>query len=208
MKTIRERLLAVCGSVGVGIICYAALTGCGGSNASTSTDIPSGGGLSPETMADALYTVLKADRTVYAKKVIQRLVKDKQVIKANENFEDMDALPLPAQMFRMGSELVADDPDAGFSYSLQSLWPINKTNAKKRTEKVMEGLQYCVDNPGENYKGYEELGGAKYLVAVYPDVAVAEACASCHNEHKDTPKTDFQVGDVMGGVVIRIPVNQ
>jgi len=53
----------------------------------------------------------------------------------------------------------------------------------------------------------EELGGEMYLTAIYPDVAVAEVCATCHNEHKDSPKTDFKVGDVMGGVVIRIPLD-
>jgi len=36
---------------------------------------------------------------------------------------------------------------------------------------------------------------------------IAPACVSCHNEHADTPRTDFKLGDVMGGVVIRIPVD-
>jgi hypothetical protein len=36
---------------------------------------------------------------------------------------------------------------------------------------------------------------------------VAQACITCHNDHKDTPKKDFKMGDVMGAVVIRIPVD-
>jgi hypothetical protein len=35
---------------------------------------------------------------------------------------------------------------------------------------------------------------------------VAPACVSCHNEHKDTPKKDFKIGQAMGGVVLRIPM--
>jgi hypothetical protein len=35
---------------------------------------------------------------------------------------------------------------------------------------------------------------------------VAPVCVECHNKHPDTPKRDFKIGDVMGGVVIRIPV--
>jgi hypothetical protein len=27
---------------------------------------------------------------------------------------------------------------------------------------------------------------------------------SCHNNHKDTPKRDFKLDDVMGGVVVRV----
>jgi hypothetical protein len=31
---------------------------------------------------------------------------------------------------------------------------------------------------------------------------------SCHNAHKDSPRTDFKLNDVMGGVVLRIPMQQ
>jgi hypothetical protein len=30
---------------------------------------------------------------------------------------------------------------------------------------------------------------------------------SCHNQHKDSPRKDFKLNDVMGGVVIRIPIS-
>ena len=67
-------------------------------------------------------------------------------------------------------------------------------------------MNYIAENPGKNYYADEELGGVKYFTAIYPDVGVAPACVSCHNEHKDSPRSDFKIGDVMGGVVIRIPV--
>jgi hypothetical protein len=47
-------------------------------------------------------------------------------------------------------------------------------------------------------------GGNKYFTAIYPDPAVSEACVSCHNGHKDSPRDDFKLGDVMGAVIIRI----
>ncbi len=151
-----------------------------------------------------LISVMVADRTVYTKKVVQRLAAKHKVIKASEHFDDDKALPLPAQMFRFGAEHVADKTDK-FSYSLLSLWPINKQNAP-RTEIEKVGLKYVAENKGKNYYGEETLGGQKYYTAVYADVAVAKVCASCHNDHKDTPRSDFKVGDVMGGVVIRIPM--
>ncbi|MDH5474003.1 MAG: DUF3365 domain-containing protein [Gammaproteobacteria bacterium] len=163
-----------------------------------------------KVMADALHAVLDSDRAIYTKKVVGRLVKKEKVIKASEHFIDDKALPLPAQMFRMGAENVAeriaDNPDVNFSYSLQSLWPINSQNAPK-TNAEKEGLKFIADNPGKNYYIKEELGGKKYFTAIYPDVGVAPVCVSCHNKHKDSPKTDFKIGEVMGGVVIRIPVD-
>ncbi len=173
---------------------------------SACTEKPSeiAGGITPQKMSDAIHAVLVADRTVYTKEVVNRLVKDEKVIKASEEWKDDKALPLPAQMFRYGSELVAEG-DANFSYSLLSLWPINKQN-KAKTEAEKTGLQYIFDNPGENFYVEEELGGTNYFTAVYPDIAVAPVCVTCHNDHKDTPKSDFKIGDVMGGVVIRIPI--
>lgn len=163
-----------------------------------------GGGIEPQLMADALHAVMESDRTVYTRNVVNRLTKEQQVIKASEHWKDEPALPLPAQMFRMGAEMVAEK-DVGFTYSLLSMWPINKQNTP-RTDVEKAGLEFVAANKGQNFYAEETLGGQTYFTAVYADTAVAPACVSCHNEHKDTPKTDFALGDVMGGVVLRIPV--
>ena len=175
----------------------ALLSGCSGE-----TEAPAG--IAPQKFTDALFAVMEADRTVYTRKVVQRLTNEEKVIKASEHWSDDKALPLPAQMFRFGSEAVAEKTDA-FSYTLQSIWPINDQNSPK-TQMERDGLQYVVDNPGKNFYGEETLGGVTYFTAVYPDVAVSPACVSCHNEHRDTPRSDFKIGDVMGGVVIRVPL--
>ena len=46
----------------------------------------------------------------------------------------------------------------------------------------------------------------KYFQALYPDFAVSTACVSCHNAHPRSPKKDFKLNDVMGGIVLTIPV--
>lgn len=161
-------------------------------------------GINPQTFTDALHAVMAADRTVYTKLIVNRLQNDEKVIKASEHWKDDKALVLPAQMFRYGAEEVAKT-NKSFSYSLLSLWPINKQNAP-RTDVEKEGLQWIVDNPTKAYYKEETLGGKKYFTAIYADRAVAPACVSCHNQHKDTPRTDFKIGMTMGGVVIRVPV--
>jgi hypothetical protein len=162
-------------------------------------------GITPQVMADGLFTVMSSDRAVYTKEVVNRLQNEEKVIKASEHWKDEKALPLPAQMFRMGAETVASK-NPGFSYALLSLWPINKQNAPK-TDVEKTGLQFVADSKGKtNYYAEEMLGGKKYFTAVYADVAVSKACVSCHNNHDDSPKTDFNLDDVMGGVVLRIPM--
>ncbi|HQS99664.1 MAG: hypothetical protein B7Y26_10675 [Hydrogenophilales bacterium 16-64-46] len=153
-------------------------------------------------IADALHSIMEADRTVYTKLIVNRLQNQEKVIKASEHWKDDKALVLPAQMFRYGAEHVAEK-GANFSYSLLSLWPVNKqNNAKTSVEK--EGLKAVLG--GDPYYKTEVLGGKKYFTAIYPDKAVAKACISCHNDHKDSPKKDFKMGDVMGGVVLRLPI--
>lgn len=175
----------------------ASLSSCGGKAEES--------GISPQQMADALHAVMESDRTVYTRQVVNRLQNEEKIIKASEHWKDDKALPLPAQMFRMGAEMVAEKKK-GFTYALLSEWPINKQNAPK-TDVEKDGLAHIVKNVGQNYYAEENLGGKKYFTAVYPDVAIAAACVKCHNGHEDSPRTDFVEGDVMGGVVIRIPLS-
>ncbi|MEM9727105.1 MAG: DUF3365 domain-containing protein [Myxococcota bacterium] len=175
------------------------VTGCSAKQAATAPT-----GISPQQMADALHAVMESDRAIYTKKVVNRLQNEENVIKASEHWKDEQALPLPAQMFRMGAEMVAEK-DAGFTYSLLSPWPVNKQN-KPKTPLETEGVGKVVESGG-NFYGEETLGDQAYFTATYPDTAVAPACVTCHNEHKDSPRTDFNIGDVMGAVVIRIPVD-
>ncbi|MCY3828355.1 MAG: DUF3365 domain-containing protein [Rhodospirillaceae bacterium] len=162
-------------------------------------------GIPYRKVADMLYRVMSADREVYTRMVVQRLTVDRKILTASEHFEDDAALPLPAQMFRFGAETVMDNTE-DFSYALLSLHPINRKNGPG-TELERKGLEYVAGNPGENFYGEEELGGERYFAAVYPDYAIVKACVACHNNHKDSSRTDLKVGDVMGGIVIRIPMD-
>jgi hypothetical protein len=170
---------------------------------------PSGGtdqsaGVSPSKMADALFAIMSADRTVYSNEVVYRLQDVEEVIKASEHWDSQKALPLPAQMFRMSAGLVAKQTDA-FSFALLSKWPLNKESGPK-TEVEVAGLDSVAKNPSKPFYGRETVGDVEYFTAVYADVAVSPSCVTCHNAHEDSPRTDFKQGDVMGGVVIRIPL--
>lgn len=196
-----KALLAIVLACGVGLVTLA-LSGCGSAPAAVAKPEPAG--ISPQTMADALHAVMSSDRAVYTKKVVNRLQNEHKIIKASERWEDEKTLPLPAQMFRMGAEM-AREKNKDFSYSLLSLWPINKQNVPK-TPVEKEGLEFVSKTPDKNFYKEETLGDITYFTAVYPDTAVAAACFTCHNTHADSPRTDFKLNDVMGGVVIRIPL--
>jgi hypothetical protein len=156
-----------------------------------------------ETVADYLYAMIEADREVYTKHVVERM-QTRGVVVASENWEEKNTLPLPAQ-FLMESGRVMARKNIGIQYRLISLWPINKRNVA-RSEFEKEGLGTILTHQTKPYTGFVKEGGARYFQAVYPDLAVTQACIGCHNSHPDSPKRDFKINDVMGAIVISIPV--
>jgi len=192
------------------VLLSATLSGCGDSAAESpsSETASTAGGISPKAFSDAVHAVMMADRTVYATHVVTRLKKQEAPVKPSEYWQDEDhTLPLPAQMFRMGAEIVNENPKAGFTYSLTSQWPLNPQHQAKGVE--IEGLKFLEENPDENFYAEEEIAGKKYFTALYSDKAVAEACWTCHNEHanKGDDYPTFGKDDVMGGVVVRVPID-
>lgn len=156
-----------------------------------------------EQVANYLYAMIEADREAYTRHVVERM-QAKGVVVASENWEEKNTLPLPAQ-FLMESGRVVARKGLGVQYRLISLWPINKRNgASSEFEKI--GLGTILTHPTKPYTAFVKEGGARYFQAVYPDLAVAQACIGCHNSHPDSPKRDFKINDVMGAIVISIPV--
>ena len=159
--------------------------------------------IAPEVVADYLHAVLESDRTVYSKYIVNRL-QNKNIAFASEHWWEENALLLPAQFLLNASDLIIEK-QLGFDFKLISLWPINSHNGAAN-EFERKGLENVVRNPVRPFIGVSKLGGKKYFQALYPDFAVSAACVSCHNTHPKSPKSDFKLNDVMGGIVLTIPV--
>ena len=158
-------------------------------------------GIPARSVADMLYALALANRTVYTRDIVQRLgPADAAVLPATEHYLDAKALPLPAQMFSLVAEEVED---TGYWLSLRSLEPINFANGPL-TLLEEQGLEYVKANPAEAFYAEDDAAGQPSLVAVYADVASVEACVACHNAHPASPRRDFALGDVMGGVIVRV----
>ena len=164
-------------------------------------------GIPLRQVADMLYELAFANRKSYTRDVVQRLSMEEGVISASEHYENEKGLPLPAQMFRLSAEELLGNTDA-YWLQLRSLDPINFANGPI-TPAEEQGLQFVAANPSQPFYTEETgLTGRRSLVAVYADVASVQACVACHNSHPRSPKDDFKVGDVMGGMIIRIFVGE
>jgi len=163
-------------------------------------------GVPPGTVADYLRAVIMAHRHFYTIHIANRL-RQERIVDVSENWRATHALPLPVQLLQETSE-IAELTGPNVRYHLISQWPINKANAPT-TEFERRGLKEVQTHPNRPYSSTIAGGSAEQLFeTVYADVAVTAACVECHNAHPSSPKSDFKVGDVMGGLVISFPLSK
>jgi len=158
-----------------------------------------------DVVADYIHAVIEADRDLYTRHVVERM-QAKGVVVASENWEERNTLPLPAQLL-MESGRHVGKKGLGIQYRLISLWPINKRNIATNPLQSI-GLGTILTQPTRPFTGITKVGNTRYYEAVYPDLAVSQACIGCHNAHPDSPKRDFKLNDVMGAIVISIQLGE
>ena len=158
-----------------------------------------------ETVAEHVHAVIQADRKVYTTEVVERM-QLRGVVVASENWRERGTLPLPAQFMSEAAQVVRE-ARSGIRFRLISNWAINKRN-RPATEFERTGLSEILVSGGRPYTGLTTEGATRYFQAIYPDRAVSQTCVACHNAHPESPKKDFKLSDVMGGVLLMIPLPQ
>lgn len=161
-------------------------------------------GIPPQRVADYIHSVLQADRTFYSTEVVDRMQK-RGIVFASEHWRQDGDLPLPAQFLLESGQLVDKQPH-NVKFRLISNWAINKNNGPA-TNFERNALDHVIGNGDRPYTGVVTDGKARVFQALYPDKALSSTCAHCHNVHPESPKRDFKLGDVMGGVLITIPLS-
>ena len=175
----------------------------GGASLPSAKENPSIGSISPEKVADYVHAILEADRTIYTTHIVNRM-QEKGIVAATEHWEQDNALPLPAQFLQHSGRLVAES-GRGIRYRLIGFSPIYQRNAPA-TEFERKALEVLRRQPDRPVTGVVSSGKKQYFQAIYADRAVSSACITCHNSHPLSPKQDFKVNDVMGGIAITIPL--
>jgi hypothetical protein len=175
-----------------------------GSVSAVEKDSGTPGGIPPRTVADYLHAVIEANRSFYTIHIVNRLLQE-GIVDTTEDWRARNTLPLPAQFLKESSKM-AEITNTNIRYHLISQWPINKANAPV-TEFERRGLEAVQLHPDSPYTDVIGRGSEQFFGAIYADRAVTQACIGCHNSHPNSPKSDFKIDDVMGGLVIIFPLN-
>lgn len=113
--------------------------------------------------------------------------------------DTVDAGPLPALFLREMATYL-HRTDVPLNLFLGSEFPISDAN--KFSGEQLEVFRKIEETHEPQYFYAKDT---QLNVAMFEDVAVAEACVTCHNEHPQTPKSDWVLNDIMGATTWMYP---
>ncbi|KAA1248158.1 DUF3365 domain-containing protein [Aquimarina sp. RZ0] len=138
-------------------------------------------------------------RTLYTKGIVG--AGKKQGLKFDEDWQDDDveAGPLPALFLRgISSDIRKSDIPLGLY--LGSDFPINASNKFQGKQAALFKKIKATQEPQHFFEEDQKL-----YTSMFADLAVAAPCVNCHNDHENTTKTDWKLGDVMGATTWQYP---
>ena len=156
--------------------------------------------------ADTLFRMLANEndvaRTLYTKEIVGPGKKRGLAFREDWADPNVCAGPLPALFLRSCAQILYRSPHP-LKLRLGSDFPIEASNRFNEEErKVFDEVRAAraprfFDDPATGER-----------VAMFPDVASAAACVSCHNQHEKTTKRDWALDDVMGATTWSWPSDE
>lgn len=113
--------------------------------------------------------------------------------------QNVEAGPLPALFLRAMAASLEKNP-VRLGLFLGSDFPINASNHFDGRQTEAFQLIKETQEPPLFYAADTQLH-----TAMFADLAVVQACVTCHNQHPDSPKQDWKMGDVMGATTWTYP---
>ena len=154
-----------------------------------------------EHMFNAANAVNAAARHIYTSRIVGPGLKSGLRFGEDWAEPDVDKGPLPALFLRLVAQRLEAKPTRLGLY-LGSDEPINKSNLFDDVQMAAFETLKRTQQPV-----VADIGSSGF-VGMYPDIASAGPCVSCHNEHVESPKKDWVLNDVMGATTWTYPTAQ
>jgi predicted Ser/Thr protein kinase len=118
------------------------------------------------------------------------------------------SIPPPATLTIDLGDYISAHSDRGIRVRLYSDLPFrSRKDGGVRDTFEQQALEQLRQRPDEPYYDFQEVGG-RTVLRYATARRMKEACVSCHNSHPDSPRTDWQVGDVRGVLEIIRPLDR
>ncbi|MFC1747792.1 methyl-accepting chemotaxis protein [Pseudomonadota bacterium] len=155
------------------------------------------------TSAQQTVTQFKTLRKYYVQNVIKPILKSDDIRPAIDHANNDKAVPLPATMIHDLSKLSSEE---GTSISLYSGFPFPNRSDRKLDDFQQRAWDFLNKDPDGVFVEQSEKDGQRSVRVAVADKMVAEACVNCHNNHAQTPKNNWKLGDVRGVLEVNTTV--
>ena len=137
----------------------------------------------------------KTIRGYYSEFVVNKVLQT-GAIKASHDHRGKDGvIPIPATLMHDLSGLLAASDT---SISLYSKYPFPGRKDRKLDEFQTEAWDFLVANPKGVFSREVMLNGKHFVRTGVADTMSAQSCVNCHNSDPNSPKRDWNLGDVRG----------
>ena len=143
-------------------------------------------------------------RTLYTSEVVARL-KPLGIKVSHDYDQHPGAIPLPATLSKLLGDRLGHE-ESQCKTRLYSDYPFPwRKNGGPLDDFERDALRELRINPNQPYYRFEANDEASYLRYAEAD-KMRQSCVQCHNTHPESPKTDWQEGDVRGVLAVRMPL--
>ena len=160
----------------------------------------------------ALDSVMSNLRGYYSDNVISRLSADNPTVASHDYHAIDGAIPIPATLaIELGELINADQGTRGFNveYRFISDFPFPGREPIELTAGENRALSEFRNGHPENRMFLKADDSPwDHAVSMVTPVIMQDSCVACHNSHPNSPKTDWQVGDIRGlqSFTVRQPI--
>ena len=144
-------------------------------------------------------------RSYYTKNVVEKVKTKSNLLITFDHKIRKNAIPLPATVIHDLSSLLTDN--RGIQLKLYSAFPFPNRNDRILDKFEQDALSHLANNPEDSFIRTELVRGKELVRVAVADKMVNESCVNCHNNHQQTPKKGWKIGDTRGVLEVVIPIN-
>jgi len=153
--------------------------------------------------AEANVRQFKVLRKYYVNNIVKKVHAGSDLRASIEHKNNPKSFPLPATMIHDLSELMAQE---GTQLRLYSAYPFPNRASRVNDEFANQAWDALSVDSSRSFIKVEKLKGIQTVRVGVADTMVAQGCVDCHNNHPQTPKNDWKLGDLRGVLEINIPI--
>ena len=150
---------------------------------------------------------IKEARTLYSSDVLTPLNTAKVINFTHDYNPTKVTVPVPATfLIELGKNITKKNPEVSLRLYSDYPFPWRRKEGGVRDDFERQAITYLTKNPTQRFFRVDNFRGKPAFRYAEADI-LSSSCVNCHNTHRDSPKTDWKVGDVRGILEITQPLD-